>query len=113
MKRTPTQILYILQNGNTNQFKIGITDNLNRRMAQLQTGCPYQLRIIKLYQHYRRDIIERYERVLHRYYTACGCRIRDNGEWFELSISDLNYLCEPQTITEQNQLISNLLKMMP
>ena len=40
MSRKQSQIMYILQNGDTNQYKIGITDNLNRRLCQLQTRLP-------------------------------------------------------------------------
>ena len=64
-------VLYILQNGNTNEYKIGITNNLNRRLAQLQTGCPNELKVIKVWTHYHKTAIQRYERVLHRYYTKC------------------------------------------
>lgn len=64
-------ILYILQNGNTNQYKIGITNNLNRRLSQLQTGCPNELKVIKVWTHYHKTIIQKYERVLHRYYKKC------------------------------------------
>ena len=39
-KRKPSQILYIMQNGDTNQYKIGITKDLNARWSNLQTGCP-------------------------------------------------------------------------
>lgn len=105
-------ILYILQNGNTRQYKIGITNNLNKRLHTLQTGCPEELRVIKTYTHYNREVIERYERVLHRYFTKCGCRIRPNGEWFELRVPDINFLCKPNSITEQNELIENILSMM-
>ena len=48
MKREPMQILYILRNGETNQYKIGITGDLNRRLGELQTGCPAELQIVKL-----------------------------------------------------------------
>lgn len=106
------QTLYILQNGNTNQYKIGITNNLNRRLQQLQTGCPFELKIVKIWTHYNRKVIEKYERVLHRYFTKCGCRIRENGEWFILRVPDINYLCKPQSIAQQNELIENLLKML-
>ena len=106
------QFMYILQNGDTSEYKIGITNNLNKRMASLQTGCPNELKIVKLFTHYDRKQIMKYERVLHRYYTKCGCRIRTNGEWFNLRIPDLTFLCKPQTIAEQNELIQNILKMM-
>jgi len=106
------QILYILQNGDTNQYKIGITNNLNRRLQQLQTGCPFELKVVKIWTHYNRKIVEKYERILHRYFTRCGCKIRDNGEWFILRVPDINYLCKPQSIAQQNELIENLLKML-
>lgn len=106
------QILYILQNGNTDQYKIGVTNNLNKRLQQLQTGCPFELKIIKIWTHYNRKVIEKYERVLHRYFTKCGCRIRENGEWFILRVPDINYLCKPQSVAQQNELIENLLKML-
>ena len=106
------QILYILQNGETDQYKIGVTNNLNRRLQQLQAGCPFELKIVKIWTHYNRKVIEKYERVLHRYYTKCGCRIRENGEWFILRVPDINYLCKPQSVTQQNELIENLLKML-
>ena len=50
-------IMYILRNGNTNQYKIGITNDLNRRLRELQTGCPGELEIVKLYTHYNKDKI--------------------------------------------------------
>lgn len=112
MNKIPTQILYILQMKNSKYFKIGITDNLNRRLAQLQTGCPEELIVIKLYTHYQRKIIEKYERVLHNYYKKCGCKVRSNGEWFYLSQADIKYLCKPNTIEEQNKLIEDIKKMM-
>jgi predicted GIY-YIG superfamily endonuclease len=112
METKKMQILYILQNGNSNEYKIGITDNLNRRLAQLQTGCPNELKIIKIWTHYQRKTILKYERVLHRFYTKCGCRIRPNGEWFNLRVPDINFLCKPNSIAEQNEVIENILKMM-
>jgi hypothetical protein len=106
------QILYILQNGNSNEYKIGITDNLNRRLSQLQTGCPNELKVIKLWVHYERKMILKYERVLHRFFTQCGCRIRPNGEWFNLTTPDVAFLCKPNSIAEQNEAMQNILKMM-
>ena len=104
--------MYILQNGNTNQYKIGVTNNLNKRLCQLQTGCPNELRVVKVYTHYSREVIERYERTLHRYYTRAGCRLRRNGEWFELCKADIAFLCKPNSIAEQNELVNDLCKMM-
>jgi len=112
MNRKPMQIMYILQNGDTNEYKIGITNDLNRRLGELQTGCPNELKVIKLYTHYQRKIIEKYERILHNYYTKCGCRIRPNGEWYKLTKADINFLCKPNSIAEQNEIVDTLHKMM-
>lgn len=106
------QILYILQNGDTQEYKIGRTNDLNRRLHQLQTGCPNELKIIKIWTHYQLEQVKKYERVLHRYYTKCGCRIRANGEWFKLSPADIAYLSKPSTIAEQNDLVKQILDMM-
>ena len=57
-------------------------------------------------------LFEYYERILHRYYTKAGCKVRANGEWFELSIADINFLCKPNGIKEQNELMETLKKMM-
>ncbi len=111
MNKNLTYFMYILQNGDTNQYKIGRTGNLNKRLAQLQTGCPEELKIVKLYSHYQEKSVKRYERVLHRYFTQAGCRIRKNGEWFELRQVDLNFLCKPNSIAEQNELVDTLCKM--
>lgn len=105
-------LMYVLNNKGTDEYKIGMTNNLNRRLSQLQTGCPNELVIVKTWSHYRKDVVERYERTLHRYFTKCGCRIRENGEWFRLRKPDIYQLCKPQSIAEQNELVENLLKMM-
>lgn len=105
-------LLYIFQNGNTNQFKIGKTNNLNRRLAELQTGCPGELKVIKIWSHYKKSMVDRYERTLQRYYTKCGCRIRPNGEWFVLRKPDIYYLTKVTSIQEQNEFIKKLEKMM-
>ncbi len=111
-KQEPYYFLYIIRNGETDEYKIGITNNLNRRFKEIQTGCPNAIHLIKIYSHYHKTVVQKYERVLHRYYQKCGCRIRTNGEWFKLTKADIIYLCKPQTIDEQNNLIKDILKMM-
>ena len=106
------QILYVLQNGDTDQYKIGITNDLNRRLGEIQTGCPFELKVVKVWTHRQREQIKKYERVLHKYYEKCGCRLRTNGEWFSLHKADIAFLCKPNGVTEQNQAIADILKMM-
>ena len=97
------QMLYIMQNGNTNQYKIGITKDLNDRYYKLQTGCPYELRIIKIWTHYDRTKIFDYETTIHRFYKHK--KTRENGEWYELTNNELAELCKPNSIQEQDNLI--------
>lgn len=38
--------LYIIQMGGTGDFKVGRSDDVARRLTELQTGCPHALRIL-------------------------------------------------------------------
>ena len=104
-KKRITQILYIIQYGNTNQYKIGITKNLNKRISELQVGSPYELKLAKIWTHTRREKIEEYERVIHRYLIKEGYQIRKDSEWFRLCKPILKLLLAPNTIQEQNKII--------
>ena len=43
-------MIYFIQCGTNGPIKIGYTDNdVQARMAQLQTGCPYELRLLWVY----------------------------------------------------------------
>lgn len=102
-------ILYILQNGNTNQYKIGITGReLCKRISELQTGCPGEIRVVKEWQHPMAKVIRKYERILHRELEPS--RTRANGEWFYLTEKMVNILCKPENVQEQNALIEKILK---
>ena len=110
IKNLAPQMLYLMQNGDTNQYKIGITNNLNTRWSSLQTGCPGELKILKVWTHTQRKFILRYERVLHRFFETLGQRLRANGEWFTLNQEQVEMLCKPQSTKEQNELIEKILK---
>ena len=42
------QLIYIMRNENTNQYKIGISQNSYKRQKQLQTGNPNKIKLIYL-----------------------------------------------------------------
>jgi len=67
--------LYILQAHTTGEIKVGRSKDVIRRLHQLQTGCPYTLRLIlhAPNQGYR-------EKIIHRLMDYR--QIRRNGEWF-------------------------------
>lgn len=68
--------LYVLQSAHTGAIKIGRTNNINRRIEELQTGCPYKLKLL-VHLPGKGDI----EHYLHD--RLSDFRIRSNGEWFK------------------------------
>lgn len=68
--------LYILQSQGTGAIKIGRSDDPERRLGEVQTGCPYRLRIILV----AKDMGYR-EKSVHRAMRRHRTRQAD-GEWF-------------------------------
>ncbi len=69
--------LYIIQSDVTGAIKIGRSKNPQRRLKQLQTGSPYELRLLLVLENMA-DL----ERKLHR--DLKGYRFRSTqGEWFD------------------------------
>jgi hypothetical protein len=58
--------------------KIGVTKDLKKRLATLQTGCPWRLEVKAIM--YRPDSFQ-YEDWLHKHFSRE--RIRPDGEWFD------------------------------
>jgi hypothetical protein len=57
--------------------KIGVTNNIKKRLATLQTGCPWRLEVKAMV--YRPDSFQ-YETWLHEHFNRE--RMRSDGEWF-------------------------------
>lgn len=70
--------LYLIQSAVTGCIKVGRADNPIERLYQLQTGSPYRLKIIKVFEY-----LGDYERDLHKILGKHGLRIRKDGEWFD------------------------------
>jgi hypothetical protein len=58
--------------------KIGVTNNIDKRLKTLQTGCPWRLEVKGMV--YRTDSFQ-YETWLHDHFHKQ--RIRSDGEWFQ------------------------------
>ncbi len=82
--------LYIIRCGRSKFYKIGVTNDLEKRLATHQTGCPYELKIICYFEADLSDFLGReityLESFLHRNYDD----FRVRGEWFELSYGHLS-----------------------
>jgi hypothetical protein len=70
--------------------KIGITSNVNGRIAALQTACPYPLSLVHVFTAPNAECARETERAFH----AVQARHRSYGEWFNLSpIEAMQLMC--------------------
>lgn len=77
--------LYIIQSRVTGAIKIGRSDDPERRLRQLQTGCPYALKIILVV-----DGGGNSERRVHQAMSRHRTRHTVGGEWFaEAGLGDV------------------------
>jgi hypothetical protein len=94
--KTKVDDLYIMQMGKTGAIKVGRSIDPARRLKQLQTGCPYEIKLILVAksQGYR-------ERELH--VEMKRFRVRTHkGEWFsEHAIGSI-----PVDLYEQIELVN-------
>lgn len=83
-------------------YKIGKADNVEERFKQLQTGNPFPMKIIKVYQTYLAHDLETY---IHRRLKE----YRQKGEWFTLFgieqvdsiVDEFNNSLETQMLLEE------------
>lgn len=76
--KKPGSDLYVIQMAVTGDFKVGRTNNINRRLGELQTGCPQKLRVI-LHAPGRGGEEKKVHRDLLQYQTRVL-----KGEWFKV-----------------------------
>lgn len=74
--------VYVIEAKDTGLYKIGYTNRLKSRLNQLQTGCPYKIKLIMASP---RKNAREMEAVLHRKFNDNNIR----GEWFDLYKDDL------------------------
>jgi hypothetical protein len=88
---TQITIVYVLQSGNSNRFKIGRTRNLDRRMKHLATGNPDRL---TLFDSIETDDAAACETYLHHRLRCRRSRESDATEFFELEPDELRAILE-------------------
>ena len=83
--------IYLIKAQDINLYKIGISKNAVNRVKQLQTGCPYQLELMSIYE--PKKFPYKIEKIMHRsmsIYKKDEDSISLMGEWFDLQIKDIN-----------------------
>lgn len=68
--------LYIMQMGRTGAIKVGRSSDVERRRQELQTGCPYEVRVLLVAEGQGHR-----EAQLHRFLRPFRLR-HEKGEWF-------------------------------
>lgn len=81
-KSDDRQRVYIIGNIDAGYIKIGITNHLKRRLANIQTGCPFQVEILAYT--FPMDDARPYESMMHDIFSSYNT----NGEWFSSVIYD-------------------------
>ncbi len=76
-------MIYFVQCGKNGPVKIGCTGNVEDRITQMQTSCPYELKLLWKINGGKEDEAELHEQWKHE-------RIR--GEWFRPSRQLLEYI---------------------
>ncbi len=87
MSNSRNKILYLLVIRDINVYKIGISVDVAKRIKTLQTGCPYKIEVLKVYNS---EIASKIEKILHRQYSAKKIDYNEynlKGEWFNLDIN--------------------------
>lgn len=72
-----------------NICKIGLSNNSKKRIKQIQTGCPYQINLVKVF---RSEIAGKIEKILHRHFRTRKVDHQEynlTGEWFQLDIDQI------------------------
>ena len=87
MQNTELDFIYIIQDKINNTIKIGISQNPNKRLKQLQTGSPNPLELIYTeecgYGGRKRTL--QLEKLIHKDIKGKG--LKQRGEWFTLNES--------------------------
>ena len=81
----PVSAVYVVGFRRTNAVKIGIAGDVISRIAQLQTGYPFPLKLFGAY-YTKRQWAERLERACHDKLKEFGLHL--HGEWFEIEPDD-------------------------
>lgn len=77
--------VYLIQLGNTNYFKVGMTTDINGRLAALQTATPFELYLITAAAHPNAFVVERdMHDALKEYHVR--------NEWFKCELFEIEQI---------------------
>jgi len=79
--KMPVCYVYLIECKSVKPYpiKIGVATCPEKRIAELQTGCPYPLRLVSSIPFDSRGLAYEFESFSHSYFNYC----RLSGEWFD------------------------------
>lgn len=80
----PSKHLYLMQADNSGAIKIGVSDNPEWRLKQLQTGCPFEIRLIAVFEN-QGHLEKPLHKKLKDYKINPLTNKKTRGEWFDFS----------------------------
>lgn len=89
----PPRFLYILRHGESDYYKIGISNKVDKRIDTLQTGNPVELKFIACYESDFSDFLGREITYLENFLHKNFADKRVRGEWFEFDYSTIADIC--------------------
>jgi len=76
------EVTYLIQNGETCDYKIGITTNIKQRITSIQTSNPCKVGLVHYVESNNREL----EKLLHSHFSKNNV----HNEWFRLNVSDVD-----------------------
>lgn len=100
--------VYCIQIKGFDLFKVGYSNNVEKRLATLQTAIPFDLEIVDLIHCQDSDKARRIESIIHKYIEEHHYR----GEWFKMPIEKIAHVFKkynPNYPTKDMSRLSNAL----
>lgn len=88
-------VIYIIEALDSENFKIGFTKNIDRRVKELQTSSAFKLEVKYTYES---EFATKIESKIHKSYS----HLRLNGEWFKLDYDILEIIIKDIERTHSN-----------
>lgn len=93
--------VYVVYCAETGLYKIGTSDNANRRFKELQSGSAFTVELYAAFECHP-ELGRFFEKQLHEKFRGR----RTHGEWFKLERADLDFLAQDVVLLSANLTLS-------
>jgi hypothetical protein len=90
-KRGKSDQMYVIREAGSSYVKVGITNNIERRLRTLQTANPHKLELVYKFTA-APGVIKSFEKIVHRELKKMDRHV--HGEWFFIHPGELKNVLE-------------------